>query len=399
MKILVVHEVNYLEKIIYEYQILPEILSMLGHEVTIVDYDETWATGSAKHRTFDLKTKIYAGAHRAYPAASVTVRRPGMIRLPLLARISGGLTNGLEVWRVLRQKKPAVILLYGLPTVGLQSVMSGRWYDVPVVFRSIDVLNQLAPRSLAAATKLLEGIVYRSVAGIIALTPRLQQHVAAYGVPDERIRLLPCGVDTALFSPGIKDPSLLSRWNIGPADPVILFMGTIYRFSGLDRVIADFQRVLDRHPQTKLLVVGWGEDEQRLKRLVIEHRVSTNVIFTGLQPYQLLPDIIRSSDICINPFELNAITRDILPNKVFQYLACGKPLVATRLPGTEPFLPGEEEGVVYTSQDQVADRLLQLLDDPDRRRRLGSNAASAVQQKYDWRKIAQQMVDLIHELT
>jgi glycosyltransferase involved in cell wall biosynthesis len=317
----------------------------------------------------------------------------------LLARISGAITNGCEVRRVLAEKKPDVVLLYGLPTVGLQSVISGRWYGVPVIFRSIDVLNQLAPASLAAVTKVLERIVYRSVNGIVALTPRLQQHVASYGVPDERIRLLPCGVDTSLFCPGAKIPSVLSRWNIDATDPVILFMGTIYRFSGLDRVITDFQRVLKRHARTRLLVVGWGEDEERLKRLAIDHGVSGNVVFTGLQPYSLLPDIIRASDICINPFELNDITRDILPNKLFQYLACGKPLVATRLPGTEPFLPGEGEGVVYASHDQVTDRLLELIDDPGRRRRLGENAGAAVQQKYDWRKIAEQMVQMIQQLT
>ncbi|PYS16197.1 MAG: hypothetical protein DMG17_12810, partial [Acidobacteria bacterium] len=176
MKILIVHEVSYLDKIIYEYQILPEMLSMLGHEITVVDYDETWRSHLPRSRRIDLRTKIHANTHRAYPEASVTVRRPGMIRLPLLSRISGAITNGLEVRKVLANGKPDVILLYGLPTVGLQSVISGRWYDVPVVFRSIDVLNQLAPRSLAAMTKVLEGIVYRSVAGIVALTPRLQEH-------------------------------------------------------------------------------------------------------------------------------------------------------------------------------------------------------------------------------
>src|SRR5207247_11395214 len=104
---------------------------------------------------------------------------------------------------------------------------------------------------------------------------------------------------------------------------------------------------------TKLLIVGWGEDEERLKRLSIQHGVSANIVFTGLQPYSLLPDIIRSSDICINPFELNAITRDILPNKIFQYLAIGKPFVATRLPGTERFLSGEEDAGLYTSSEAV----------------------------------------------
>src|SRR2546421_12448300 len=88
MKLLVVHEVNYLEKIIYEYQILPEILSILGHEITIIDYDETWRS-PGKEQILDLKTRIYSNTHRAYPGASVTVRRPGMIRLPLLARATG----------------------------------------------------------------------------------------------------------------------------------------------------------------------------------------------------------------------------------------------------------------------------------------------------------------------
>jgi len=192
---------------------------------------------------------------------------------------------------------------------------------------------------------------------------------------------------------------VLARWNIEPADPVILFMGTIYRFSGLDRVISDFPGLLARHPRAKLLVVGWGEDEERLKRLAIERGVSSNVVFTGLQPYSLLPDIIRSSDICINPFELNAITRDILPNKLFQYLACGRPLVATRLPGTEPFLSGKDDGVLYTSLQDFTDCLIELIADPNRRIALGMNASSAVQQKYDWRRVANNMVDLIRELT
>ena len=398
MKILVVHEVNYLDKIIYEYQILPEMLSMLGHEITIVDYDETWRAHSSTERPIvDLKTKIHANTHRAYPAASVTVHRPGMIRLPFLARFSGAITNGLEVRRVTAAARPDAILLYGLPTVGLQSVLSGRWYGVPVVFRSIDVLNQLAPPSLAAVTKILERLIYRSVDGIIALTPRLQQHVASYGVPASRIRLLPCGVDTAIFSPGTRNPELLARWDIGATDPVLLFMGTIYRFSGLDRVIKDFQTILSGHPKTKLMVVGWGEDEERLKRLALETGVSRNVVFTGLQPYSLLPDIIRSSDICINPFELNNITRDILPNKVFQYLACGKPLVATPLPGTKPFLSGESDGVVYTPLENVAGCLRDLLADAKRRDELGRNAAAAVQQRYDWRRIARQMVEMIQE--
>src|SRR5206468_5231663 len=98
MKLLVVHEVNYLEKIIYEFQILPEILSILGHDVTIIDYNDSWKT-SSNGTGHGLRTKVYEGIHRAYPQASVTVRRPGMIHLPVLSRVSGAMLTGLEVNR------------------------------------------------------------------------------------------------------------------------------------------------------------------------------------------------------------------------------------------------------------------------------------------------------------
>src|SRR5262249_9846459 len=104
-------------------------------------------------------------------------------------------------------------------------------------------------------------------------------------------------------------------------DPVILFMGTIYKFSGLDRIIGEFSKLLSRYPAAKLLVVGCGEGESTLKTLAVRAGVSSHVGFGGLQPYAALPDLIRSSDICINHFERNAVARDILPTKLFQYLA------------------------------------------------------------------------------
>jgi phosphatidylinositol alpha-1,6-mannosyltransferase len=176
-------------------------------------------------------------------------------------------------------------------------------------------------------------------------------------------------------------------------------MGTIYRFSGLDTVIRDLPILLQKHPGARLLIVGWGEDELRLKALAQETGVSANVIFTGLQPYSLLPDLLRSADVCINPFELNAITRDILPNKLFQYLASGRPLLATPLPGTLPFLQGEDQGVVYSELQNFVQELSKLLGDSDRCRSLGRNAELYTRRNLDWREIAAKMVTLMQEMS
>ena len=396
MKILIVHEVNYLSKIIYEFQILPETLSLLGHEVTIVDYNDSWNTERSSS-VVDLRTTVHKDIHRAYPQARVTVRRPGMVRLPIISRVSGSLTAALEIARVLRDDRPDVILLYGLPTIGLQTLWLAGARGVPVVFRSIDVSHQLVPRPLSGITKVFEGFVFNSVDLNIALTPHLHKYISAYGVSDRCLKLLPSGVDVEMFSPGPRNNELLRRWNIGEKDPVVLFMGTLYRFCGLDRVITDFDNVLGEHPSTRLLIVGAGEDEGRLSGLAKKRGLEKNVILTGMQPYAMLPAFIRSSDVCINPFELNGITENILPTKLFQYMTCEKPVLATALPGTLTFLPGEEQGIVYADLDNFCETLSGLLSDEQLRQTLGARALTAAR-GYGWRQIAETMVRWLQEV-
>jgi glycosyltransferase involved in cell wall biosynthesis len=115
-----------------------------------------------------------------------------------------------------------------------------------------------------------------------------------------------------------------------------------------------------------------------------------------LHSYSALPDIIRSSDVCINPFELNSITRDILPTKLFQYLACSKPVVATRLPGTIPFLAGEEHGMVYCALEDLVDRVADLLDAPARCEDLGRKGVQVTRTNYEWTRIAEKTVQVLN---
>ena len=397
MKILVVHEVSYLKKVIYEFQILPEALSLLGHEVTVVDLDDT-PSESPGRPVFDLRPRVFSGLQRTYPRASITLRHPGTVRLPFLSRISGAVTSTLEVLGALGEAHFDALLLYGVPTVGIQALLAARRRGIPVLFRSIDVSHQIVPmRVLSPPTRLIERFVYKRADGISALTPRLKTYIASYGVPESRIRMIPGGVDVDAFCSGPRNDLLMATWGIGPSDPVILFMGTIYRFSGLDRVLRGLRELLKKHPGARLLIVGLGEDEARLKGIAQSEGVSGHVIFTGLQPYELLPDFVRSADVCINPFELNSITRDILPTKLFQYLSCAKPVLATELPGTLPFLSGEEQGVVYAPLPDFAEHLSELLDEPARREGLGRRGREAVESNYDWRRIAESMASWIQE--
>src|SRR5438552_5058568 len=149
MRILVVHEVNYLSKPIYEFQILPEILSVLGHTVTVVDYNDSWASEGDGSGLWSRK-EVHLGVNRAYEKAAIALHRPAMLRVPGLSRVSGAMTSGLEVAALLKRSAADVILLYGLPTVGIQTLLAARAYAVPVVFRAIDVTHELVPYRVLA---------------------------------------------------------------------------------------------------------------------------------------------------------------------------------------------------------------------------------------------------------
>ncbi len=400
MKIVVIHEVNYLTKVIYEYQIIPEILASLGHEVVVIDYDETWRDANGlTGPIWDLKTRVHKGVSRAYPEGQVTVRRPGMIRLPVLSRLTGAALNGAEVFRELRRSHVDAILLYGVPTVGVQTLLAAYFHGVPVIFRAIDISHELVARLpiVSRVTRFLEGVVYKRADGVIALTPRFKSYIQSYGVPESKVRVLPVGVDCRMFCDGSISRTGVHHWGITDDDFVALFMGTIYRFSGLDRVIQDLPQLIAAHPTTKLLIVGHGEDEPRLRELSHTMGVAHNVVFTGVQPYALLPEIIRAANVCINPFELNAITRDILPTKVFQYLATGRPVLATQLPGMLPFLAGEQHGVVYASPEDFIAQLGALEDDHDRCVSLGKAGAETMRSSYDWLRIAEKLLAYMAE--
>ena len=397
MKILVVHEVSYLKKIVYEFQILPETLSLLGHEVTVVDFDDTWKESPSK--TLDLASKRVKGVSRVYQEGALALHHPGIIRLPILSRISGALTSAVEVLRTLRQSNFDIVLLYAVPTVGLQTLLAAWFYRVPLVFRSIDISHQLVPsRFLSFPTRVAERIVYRRADAVSVLTPRLKSYVASYGVSESRIQVQPAGVDIRVFSPGESNDTLMARWGVRPENRVLLFMGTIYRFSGLDSVIRNLPELLRKHSDVRVLIVGGGDDELRLRRLTEDQGVTDQVVFTGVLDYDLLPDIIRSSTVCLNPFELNDVTRDILPTKLFQYLACGKPLVATRLPGTVPFLSGEDHGVLYAELPDFMRRVASLLESPERCEQLGQNARRTMEASYDWHRIAESVESWMHDV-
>ena len=399
MNILFIHEIDWLKKVVFEIHTLSELLSLFGHRVYVIDYESMWQ----KDGFLDfgsLKTQVVDNVHRAYPNASVSLRRPGFIKIPGISRFSALFTQHREICRTLKEKKIDAVVLYSVPTSGWQAINLAKQFNIPVVFRSIDVLNQMVTSPLLRPlTRLLEKRVYSGADYILTLTPKMSKYVIDLGANPSRVGLLLIPVDTGMFHPAPGQDELRRKWGLVVEDDIILFIGTIFDFSGLDILIRRFPELLKEVPNAKLLIVGDGPQRPKLERIVAETGMQKQVIITGFQPYNTMPQYINASMLCINTFLINDTTRDIFPSKIVQYLACGKAVIATRLPGMAAVISGEEQGVVYSdSVDDVPGKIIAFLKSAERKKLLEQAGLAYVRQKHSNEKIAHQLEEKLEEL-
>ncbi len=399
MNILFIHEVDWLKKVVFDIHTLAESLSLRGHRVYAIDYEDTWRrNGSLNLGT--LKTSERDGISRAFGGASVSLIRPGFIKICGLSRISAAFTHYQAIKRTLKNKNIDIIVLYGVATQGVQTIKAARKLNVPVVFRSIDILNQLVKYPLLRLpARMLEKYVYARADMILTLTPSLTQYVTGLSAGAKKVHLLPMPVDTGIFYPRPAPDEIRLKWGIGKEDKVILFIGTLFDFSGLDDFIPHFPKVLAAVPSARLLIVGDGPQRRKLEDIVAATGLAAKVTVTGFQPYDTMPLYINLAAICINTFRITTATRDIFPGKIVQYLACGKAVVATPLPGLVAVTPGESEGMVFTgTPEEMAEKLVKLLTEPEYRQRIERNGLEYVTRVHSCESIAAQLEERLKEV-
>jgi glycosyltransferase involved in cell wall biosynthesis len=375
-------------KVVYELQTMAELLSLRGHNVYALSYDSMWQR--------DEPTLSNQTVARVYPSAKVHLIQPEFIKVPVLSRISAFVTHYYAIKKAIQEHGIDVIILYSVPTNGLQTVQLAKKFGVPVIFRSIDTLHALVRnRLLSKITYQMEKFVYSKSDVTIAINKGLMRYVSKLGAKD--VRLLPLGVDTNLYCPKPQSKWLRDKWGIGGDDRLIVFVGTLPRFSGLDALIREFTEMSWRIPDIKLLIVGDGEQRSDLDKLIRDTGLSGRVIITGYRPQEEIPDYINIADVCVITFPVVAATRDIFPTKVIQYMACGKPVVSTRLPGLMEAIPEHLKVVMYN--DHLFKEIVSLLESRWKSKRVSEWAVDYVEQNYSYDSVISRLEEIMEEVT
>ena len=383
MNLLFIHEVNWWTKVIYEIHELPELLSQRGHNVTLIDFPEG-VKRTGFRRFLDLKTTTTDGARRAYEQGSVQIRTPGRVFPAPLDRLFASVTFVPLLKRTIRERRPDVIVLYGVPTNGWQTIRVARKFRVPLVFRALDVSHALRKSVFSGLIERAERFIYRNADFISANNEALASYCISQGARTDRVAVHYPGMDLEALEPRERDRELATKLGITSADRVVMFMGTLYRFAGLDKFLELMAPRLQRSPNIKVLLLGGGEHFDALKFLARERGISQQVIFTGFVDYKHLARYMTIADVAVNTFPSTLVTNCALPSKVLQYLCCGIATVATPVDGLAGLI-AEDQGVLYRELDEgFASTVVSLLNDDLRRGTLAKQARAAAERELRW---------------
>jgi glycosyltransferase involved in cell wall biosynthesis len=215
---------------------------------------------------------------------------------------------------------------------------------------------------------------------IISLSRHCASEVEFIGVPRERVQVMYWGVDTNHFHPKLDGREIRQQYELGDA-PVVLFLGQVRPRKGPQVVLEAMPSIVHRHPNAKYLVVGpdYGLVEQ-LKRRAQELGVDKNVLFTGGKPHGELPAFYAASDIFVFP---TCTPIECLGLSMIQAMACGKPVVGSRINGIPEVIVDGETGFLVEPNSALgcADSIITLLGDSTLRERMGvAGRARAVNQ-------------------
>jgi len=245
-----------------------------------------------------------------------------------------------------------------------------------------------------------EKLNLRAAARIFVVSEVERNNLLRAGVPEHKIVVNPNGVDIDRFRPGIGGKDIRAELGISVDEPLVGFVGTFGPWHGvleLAKVIA----MIPRSVPVKFLLVGAGKLKNEMEQTIREAGFEDRVIFTGSVAHDRVPVLLDACDILVAPHIPLADGSDFFgsPTKLFEYMAMGKGIVASRLGQIGDVLNHEETALLVEpgNVNELAEAMERLINSQELRERLGHNARRIAIEKFTWRHNARRVLDAYDE--
>lgn len=279
-----------------------------------------------------------------------------------------------------------------------------RLRDIPIVFEVRDLwpdvaieMGVLRNSLLIQVSRWLERFLYRHADQIIVNSPGFIPHLCHCGVAEEKICLVPNGVEVSMSNPLDRGEAI--RQNFGLVGKFIaLYAGAHGLANGLDTVLLA-AKLLEAYPEITLVLVGDGKERPNLIRQAEELEL-LNVRLLPAQPKVSMPAFLAAADVCIASLKAIPMFATTYPNKVFDYMAAGRPTIVAIGGPIREVIEAAHGGIFVQpgSPQALAEAVLAYYQHPDLRHRHGHNARLYVASHFERQEQALKLEALFEQV-
>ena len=323
----------------------------------------------------------------------------------------GVFAQGIE--RVVRDWRPDILHAHSPALCGEAALRVARRHGLPLVYEIRAFWEDAAVGNGASGegslryrlTRKLESHVVRAADAVVTICEGLREDLLARGTPEEKVTVMPNGVDLAMFGrPPERDAALARKLGFetegGVPRPVIGFIGSFYDYEGLDLLIAAMPALIARQPEARLLLVGGGPMEAALREQAEASPAAGAIRFVGRVPHHEVERYYALCDVMAYPRKRSRLTDLVTPLKPLEAMAQGKLVAASNVGGHRELVTDGVTGTLFAPDDPAACAsalagLLERRGQWDNYRRAGRRH---VETRHDWAANARRYQDVYQML-
>ena len=241
--------------------------------------------------------------------------------------------------------------------------------------------------------KLIEKIAFQQARAVVVNSAAVRDHLVAYAINSEKIHIIYNGIDVGRFDIADNDRASICEKLGVPRDKDTRFITIVanlrHGVKNLPMLLRTAKRVVDAKPDVHFIIAGEGELQTQLKESASDLDIAENVHFIGR--CDDVPSLLSASYACVL-----TSTAEGFSNSILEYMAAGKPVVATNVGGAaEAIIDGETGFLISTDDDKaMAERLIELLDDELKTSAFGANGKRDAQEKFSQETLLRATVEL-----
>lgn len=363
---------------------------------------EKWTRVATAGHEVDL----WAFAREESPAwGSLSVHVPRHVPVRGLAGPSYSALLFVGVLRHLRRRRPDAIHVRVSQLTVSVALALGRMSRVPIVLEVTGPIVEEAKlygvsERKVALIRSLAGRALRAAAAVVTVTEGIKrQLVADFGVTESAVHVVPNGVNTEMFRPQPVG-NARARLRLDAPGPIVGLVGNLHTWQGTEFLIEAAPAIVTSVPDAQIHIVGDGITRESLERSAERLGVRDRVRFHGAVAYDDVPDFISASDLLVAPL-VPKPTGDsgYSPLKLYEYLSCGRPVVASRLDGLG-VVEDERLGRLVPPRDAgaLARAVVELLEDEPARIEIGERARRVAVERFGWERVAERTGAILREV-